>query len=79
MLLLIRPRFALALVVTLFGAIFLLMFAIRVLGFQTSIWAALFTGFSFALTATAVLTSMPKSYSFLIKCYNKIPFFPPPP
>lgn len=77
MLLLIRPRFALALIVIVFFTVFLLMIAVRVLGFQTSVWAALFTGFSFALTATTIFTSIPQSYSFLIKCYNRIPVLTP--
>lgn len=77
MLALINPRFALTLIISLFALTLLPIVALHVFGLDKPLWAAIVSGLPWALTFTLGLISLPKSYTWLAKIYNRIPFLKP--
>lgn len=71
MLPLIKPRFALTLVIGLFTVTAIAIISLRIYYFDTSAWSAVVTGSSLALSITLLLISWPKSYVWLAKWHNQ--------
>ncbi len=77
MLALIKPRFALTLVITLFAVTAIPIIALRTYCFDTPVWIAAITGSSLAMSITLLLISWPKSYARLAKWHNRLTFLAP--
>ncbi len=77
MLSLIRPRFALTLVIGLFAVTAMAIISLRIYCFDTPVWSAAGAGSSLALSITLLLISWPKSYAWLAKQHNRFTFLEP--